>query len=91
MCEWCGHQHAVTALCSKRPRWSRRGFLALMGAAAVGVATPSWAVAESIVQAEATSPWAASGYALTMVFALAPNGEIVWESGGPAYVEAPVK
>jgi len=38
ICEWCGHEHAITALCTKRPKWSRRGFLALMGAAAVGAA-----------------------------------------------------
>jgi hypothetical protein len=38
MCEWCGHEHAVTALCAKRPKWSRRGFLAMAGAALVGIA-----------------------------------------------------
>lgn len=37
-CEWCGHDHLQSALCSKRPTWSRRGFLALLGAAAVGIA-----------------------------------------------------
>lgn len=37
-CEWCGHEHAREALCTSRPKWSRRGFLALMGAAAVGAA-----------------------------------------------------
>lgn len=38
LCEWCGHAHPRSALCSKRPTWSRRGFLALLGAAAIGVA-----------------------------------------------------
>lgn len=37
-CEWCGHEHAVTALCTKRPTWGRRGFLQLLGMAAVGLA-----------------------------------------------------
>lgn len=40
-CEWCGHEHDVTALCTKRPKWSRRGFLALAGAAVVGAVLPS--------------------------------------------------
>lgn len=39
-CEWCGHDHPVTALCTKRPTWSRRGFLQLAGAAIVGAALP---------------------------------------------------
>jgi hypothetical protein len=39
-CEWCGHPHQVIELCTKRPRWSRRGFLALAGAALVGCALP---------------------------------------------------
>lgn len=38
ICEWCGHEHDVTALCTKRPRWSRRGFLSLVGLGAVGLA-----------------------------------------------------
>ena len=38
MCEWCGHTHEQTALCTKRPKWSRRGFLALFGAGLVGMA-----------------------------------------------------
>lgn len=37
-CEWCGHDHQVTSLCTKRPTWGRRGFLALCGAAVVGAA-----------------------------------------------------
>lgn len=37
-CEWCGHDHDVTALCTKRPTWDRRGFLCLMGSAIVGAA-----------------------------------------------------
>lgn len=40
-CDWCGHQHPVTALCSQRPTWGRRGFLALVGAALVGAALPA--------------------------------------------------
>lgn len=39
-CDWCGHDHPVMALCSRRPKWSRRGFLALAGAALVGAALP---------------------------------------------------
>jgi hypothetical protein len=39
LCEWCGHAHPRAALCSKRPTWSRRGFLQLLGAAAIGAAT----------------------------------------------------
>lgn len=38
MCEWCGHDHPVTALCGKRPRWSRRGFLAMLGVGVAGLA-----------------------------------------------------
>ncbi len=53
MCEWCGHDHPVTALCVKRPRWSRRGFLALLGVGVAGLALaptldvlapPQWAI-----------------------------------------------
>lgn len=40
-CDWCGHEHAMTALCAKRPTWGRRGFLAMLGAAAVGAALPA--------------------------------------------------
>lgn len=40
MCEWCGHQHDVRALCGKRPTWGRRGFIAMLGAAAVGAIVP---------------------------------------------------
>lgn len=40
ICEWCGHDHARTALCTKRPTWGRRGFLALVGSAIVGAAIP---------------------------------------------------
>ena len=39
-CDWCGHDHHVTALCAKRPKWSRRGFLALTGAALAGSLLP---------------------------------------------------
>lgn len=39
-CEWCGHEHPVTQLCAKRPTWGRRGFLKLVGAAAIGVMVP---------------------------------------------------
>lgn len=35
-CEWCGHEHAIDALCGSRPRWTRRGFLALFGAGVLG-------------------------------------------------------
>lgn len=40
MCNWCGHEHDVTALCTKRPTWGRRGFLMLAGAALVGRLLP---------------------------------------------------
>lgn len=36
ICEWCGHDHAKDALCASRPKWSRRGFLALFGAGIAG-------------------------------------------------------
>jgi len=39
-CEWCGHDHAREALCTKRPTWGRRGFLALFGAGIVGAMLP---------------------------------------------------
>jgi hypothetical protein len=54
-CEWCGHEHPRAALCSKRLTWSRRGFLALLGAAAIGVAVDPLRVlsgTESIVGLE---------------------------------------
>jgi hypothetical protein len=38
LCEWCGHEHARDALCTSRPKWSRRGFLALFGAGVAGLA-----------------------------------------------------
>lgn len=38
ICEWCGHEHAREALCSARPKWSRRGFLAMFGAGVAGLA-----------------------------------------------------
>lgn len=44
MCEWCGHEHAVTALCPSAPRSrgiNRRSFLLLGAAAAIGAALPS--------------------------------------------------
>jgi hypothetical protein len=37
-CEWCGHEHAREALCTSRPKWSRRGFLSLFGAGIAGLA-----------------------------------------------------
>jgi hypothetical protein len=40
-CEWCGHEHPITALCLSRPKWSRRGFLGLVGAAIIGAALPT--------------------------------------------------
>lgn len=36
MCEWCGQTHAKDQLCASRPKWSRRGFLALFGAGIAG-------------------------------------------------------
>lgn len=41
-CEWCGHDHEIKDLCTKRPTWGRRGFLALMGAGVVGLALPAF-------------------------------------------------
>lgn len=38
MCEWCGHDHDQAALCTERPTWGRRGFLALFGAGIAGMA-----------------------------------------------------
>jgi hypothetical protein len=38
ICEWCGHEHERAALCASRPKWSRRGFLALFGAGIAGAA-----------------------------------------------------
>ncbi len=38
MCEWCGHEHDQAALCTDRPTWGRRGFLALFGAGIAGLA-----------------------------------------------------
>ena len=38
MCEWCGHDHDQAALCTQRPTWGRRGFLALFGAGIAGLA-----------------------------------------------------
>lgn len=40
-CEWCGHEHPVTALCLARPKWSRRGFLGLVSAAIIGAVLPT--------------------------------------------------
>ena len=37
-CEWCGHRHPRERLCSKRPTWSRRGFLEIFGVGIVGLA-----------------------------------------------------
>ena len=44
ICEWCGHEHPQTAICSSRPKWSRRGFLALLGAGLAGLAVPTMPV-----------------------------------------------
>jgi metallophosphoesterase superfamily enzyme len=41
MCDWCGHDHPAAALCAARPKWGRRGFLALAGAALVGSVLPA--------------------------------------------------
>lgn len=42
ICDWCGKEHAQTALCTAiRPRLSRRSFLFLSSAAAVGMMLPS--------------------------------------------------
>lgn len=40
LCEWCGAVHDPAALCHARPRWTRRGFLALAltGGAALVIA-----------------------------------------------------
>lgn len=41
-CEWCGHEHDVRALCTKRKRGlSRRSFLILGATAAVGAMLPA--------------------------------------------------
>lgn len=37
-CEWCGHEHARDALCTSRPKWSRRGFLSLFCTGIAGLA-----------------------------------------------------
>ena len=43
MCDWCGREHDVRALCSARPKWGRRGFLSFMGIGALGLAAnPAW-------------------------------------------------
>lgn len=50
-CEWCGHVHDVRELCTRRPRWSRRGFLQLAGAAALGLAAaPAAALAQPVTR-----------------------------------------
>lgn len=36
VCEWCGQQHDCRAICMKRPTWSRRGFLILIGSSVCG-------------------------------------------------------
>lgn len=36
MCEWCGNEHDKSVLCTSRPKWSRRGFLALFGTGIAG-------------------------------------------------------
>lgn len=53
-CEWCGHEHARDALCSGRPRWSRRGFLAMFGAGVAGLA-----LAPSLPLGPQPEPWQA--------------------------------
>ncbi len=40
LCEYCGHEHLVTDFCTKRPKWGRRGFLMMLGAAAIGAMLP---------------------------------------------------
>ncbi len=45
LCDWCGAAHSRDALCTSRPKWSRRGFLALFGAGMAGLAIPPGDVA----------------------------------------------
>lgn len=50
-CEWCGHEHARDALCTSRPKWSRRGFLSLFGAGIAGLAVaPALATSDAARQ-----------------------------------------
>jgi hypothetical protein len=39
-CDWCGHGHDRAALCTKRPRWSRRGFLVLTATGLAAMTLP---------------------------------------------------
>lgn len=41
LCEWCGGTHPREALCTQRPKWSRRGFLALCGIGIAGALLPA--------------------------------------------------
>lgn len=59
-CEWCEHEHARDALCTSRPKWSRRGFLALFGAGVAGLA-----VAPSLPQSDTFEAWYAIRHEFT--------------------------
>lgn len=66
VCGWCGHRHDARALCARRPRWSRRGFLAFVGAAAIGVAVdPVRMIAPAIVE----NPWLVANREYQLVLA----------------------
>lgn len=73
-CDWCGHAHAREALCAARPKWSRRGFLALFGA---GIAGAALGGVQAFAPAPAVVPtWAAHAPKFEMVMAqmLTPGG-----------------
>jgi hypothetical protein len=57
-CEWCGHEHARDALCTSRPTWSRRGFLALFGAGIAGLAVAPQLAAQPVVDVDV---WVTAG------------------------------
>jgi hypothetical protein len=49
-CEWCGHQHRITALCSQRPKargMGRRSFLFLAGIGAAATVLNPLALIET--------------------------------------------
>jgi len=50
-CDWCGHAHAQTQLCTLRPKWSRRGFLMTVAKGIVG------AVALTTIPTPVTLTW----------------------------------
>ncbi len=50
MCEWCGSDHPVTALCTKRPRWSRRGFIGLFGVGLAALAVDPATLLQPLIQ-----------------------------------------